>query len=229
MTRLEILYNEMLKRKLISSKKDFSKKFGFAYANLSRYLSGTLKTTIDSDNYRNFADAGININWLLTGEGNMFLDKTENNLSNIHVKIPLLAQRVSCGPGQSWEQGDNIECYIEPLALIPALKGKDIYAFKAKGISMLGVGIQNGDILFFDAYKGQVVSDGIYVFALFGDVFCKLLRFEKIEKKVMIYSVPNKELTEAELIRTITIGNDDFHLLGRVLAWMHEDKLFQAF
>lgn len=227
MTRLEILYEEMLKRKLITSKKDFSEKFGFAYANLSRYLSGTLKTVIDSDNYRNFADTGVNINWLLTGEGQMF-QNTEIAEKN-KVKIPLLSQRVSCGPGQNWEQGDNIECYIEPLALIPALKGKDIYAFKAKGISMLGVGIQNGDILFFDAYKGQVVSDGIYVFSLLSEVFCKLLRFETLEKKVMIYSVPNKELTEAELIRTITIENDDFHLLGRVLAWMHEDKLFQTF
>lgn len=169
----------------------------------------------------------VSANWLLTGEGEMF-QKTEIAEKN-KVKIPLLAQRCSCGPGQSWEQGDNIECYIEPLSLIPALKGKDIYAFKAKGISMLGVGIQNGDILFFDADKKETVSDGIYVFALFGDVFCKLLRFEKIEKKVMIYSVPNKELTEAELIRTITIENDDFHLLGRVLAWMHEDKLFQTF
>ncbi len=72
MTRLEELYNEMVKRNMITSKKEFAEKLGFAYANLARYLSGQLKTTIDSENYRNFADQGININWLLTGEGEMF-------------------------------------------------------------------------------------------------------------------------------------------------------------
>lgn len=72
MTRLEQLYNEMANRNMVSTKKEFAEKLGFAYANLARYLNGQLKTTIDSDNYRKFADMGINIDWLLTGEGEMF-------------------------------------------------------------------------------------------------------------------------------------------------------------
>ncbi|MEE3313096.1 MAG: S24 family peptidase [Treponema sp.] len=231
MTRLEELYNEMVKRNMITSKKEFAEKLGFAYANLARYLSGQLKTTIDSENYRNFADQGININWLLTGEGEMFQGegKAETGVSEeAAAKIPLLRQLVSCGPGQDWESGDNIQSYIEPLRSIPALMGKNVYAFQARGISMIGLGIQDGDILFFDGSRDQGARDGIYVFGLGGEAFCKLLRFEPLENKVMIYSVQKQDLREAELIRTVDAGTDDFRIFGRVLAWLHENTVFKA-
>ena len=231
MTRLEELYNEMVKRNMITSKKEFAEKLGFAYANLARYLSGQLKTTIDSENYRNFADQGININWLLTGEGEMFQGegKAETGVAEeAAAKIPLLRQLVSCGPGQDWESGDNIQSYIEPLRSIPALRGKNVYAFQARGISMIGLGIQDGDILFFDGSRDQGARDGIYVFGLGGEAFCKLLRFEPLENKVMIYSVQKQDLREAELIRTVDAGTDDFRIFGRVLAWLHENTVFKA-
>lgn len=230
MTRLEELYNEMVKRNMITSKKEFAEKLGFAYANLARYLSGQLKTTIDSENYRNFADQGININWLLTGEGEMFQGegKAETGVAEeAAAKIPLLRQLVSCGPGQDWESGDNIQSYIEPLRSIPALMGKNVYAFQARGISMIGLGIQDGDILFFDGSRDQGARDGIYVFGLGGEAFCKLLRFEPLENKVMIYSVQKQDLREAELIRTVDAGTDDFRIFGRVLAWLHENTVFK--
>ena len=231
MTRLEELYNEMVKRNMITSKKEFAEKLGFAYANLARYLSGQLKTTIDSENYRNFADQGININWLLTGEGEMFQGegKAETGVAEeAAAKIPLLRQLVSCGPGQDWESGYNIQSYIEPLRSIPALMGKNVYAFQARGISMIGLGIQDGDILFFDGSRDQGARDGIYVFGLGGEAFCKLLRFEPLENKVMIYSVQKQDLREAELIRTVDAGTDDFRIFGRVLAWLHENTVFKA-
>ncbi len=85
MSRLQELYEEMVKLNLIANKKDFAEKFGFAYANLARYLNGQLKTTIDSENYRKFADAGINIDWLLTGEGEMFSTSSTGALVSTEV------------------------------------------------------------------------------------------------------------------------------------------------
>ena len=191
MTRLEELYNEMSNRKMISTKKEFAEKFGFAYANLARYLTGQLKTTIDSENYRNFADMGINIDWLLTGEGEMFKQckEAESAVAVSAPKIPILRQKVSCGPGQSWESEDNIESYIEPLSPLPCLSGRNVYAFRASGVSMIGLGIQDGDVVFFDGSSDQRTRDGIYVFGFAGDAYCKLLRFEPLENKVMVYSV----------------------------------------
>ena len=167
----------------------------------------------------------IDANWLLTGEGEMFQGGGEKaEIAQAASKIPLLAQKVSCGPGKDWESGDNIESYIEPL---PALKGKNVYAFQARGISMLGLGIQDGDIIFFDGSSGQSASDGIYVFGLGGEAYCKLLRFEPLENKVRIYSVHRQDLTEAELIRTVDADSDDFRIFGRVLAWLHENTVFR--
>lgn len=173
----------------------------------------------------------INANWLLTGEGEMFQGegKAETGVAEeTAAKIPLLRQLVSCGPGQDWESGDNIQSYIEPLRSIPALRGKNVYAFQARGISMIGLGIQDGDILFFDGSRDQGARDGIYVFGLGGEAFCKLLRFEPLENKVMIYSVQKQDLREAELIRTVDAGTDDFRIFGRVLAWLHENTVFKA-
>lgn len=230
MTRLEELYNEMANRKMISTKKEFAEKFGFAYANLARYLTGQLKTTIDSENYRNFADMGINIDWLMTGEGEMFKQgkEAESAVAVSTPKIPILRQKVSCGPGQGWESEDNIESYIEPLSPLPCLSGRNVYAFRASGVSMIGLGIQDGDVVFFDGSSDQRTRDGIYVFGFAGDAYCKLLRFEPLENKVMVYSVQKPDLREAELVRTIDADSNEFHIFGRVLAWLHENTMFRT-
>ncbi len=229
MSRLEELYEEMVKLNLVANKREFAERFGFAYANLARYLNGQLKTTIDSENYRKFADSGINIDWLLTGEGEMFSGSREAEKAVAPCKkIPVLSQKVSCGPGQTWESESNIESYIEPLSPLPCLAGKSICAFRASGVSMIGIGIQDGDVVFFDGSSDQRTRDGIYVFGFAGDAYCKLLRFEPLENKVMVYSVQKQDLREAELIRTIDADSEEFHIFGRVLAWLHENTVFRT-
>ncbi|WP_147613843.1 XRE family transcriptional regulator [Treponema pectinovorum] len=171
----------------------------------------------------------VNPDWLLTGEGEMF--KEENTLpakSETRAKIPVLSQKVSCGPGKSWESEQNIEGYIDSLTPLPSLSGKNIYAFRASGMSMIGIGIQDGDVVFFDGSHDQRTRDGIYIFDFAGDVFCKLLRFEPLENKVMVYSVHKPDLRGAELIRTIEADSDEFHIFGRVLAWLHENTVLRG-
>ena len=229
MSRLEELYEEMVKLNLVANKREFAERFGFAYANLARYLNGQLKTTIDSENYRKFADSGINIDWLLTGEGEMFSGSREAEKAVAPCKkIPVLSQKVSCGPGQDWESEDNIESYIEPLSPLPCLSGRNVYAFRASGVSMIGLGIQDGDVVFFDGSSDQRTRDGIYVFGFAGDAYCKLLRFEPLENKVMVYSVQKPDLREAELVRTIDADSNEFHIFGRVIAWLHENTVFRT-
>ena len=143
-------------------------------------------------------------------------------------RIPLLRQTVSCGPGQSWEDADVVEEYLEPLMAFPSFKDADVYAFRARGLSMVGVGIQDGDILFFDGRR-RVLTDDLYVFALDGNVYCKLLKFDTIQKLIQIYSVQSHNLAEAELIHTIDMNKessvDRIHIFGRVLAWIHENRV----
>lgn len=229
--RLQELYDSLIKKGVIANKKDFSDALGIDYGSLSKYLTNKVNLSLNDLNYSHYKKLGVNIEWLLTGEGEMFQGegKAETGVAEeAAAKIPLLRQLVSCGPGQDWESGDNIQSYIEPLRSIPALMGKNVYAFQARGISMIGLGIQDGDILFFDGSRDQGARDGIYVFGLGGEAFCKLLRFEPLENKVMIYSVQKQDLREAELIRTVDAGTDDFRIFGRVLAWLHENTVFKA-
>ena len=176
----------------------------------------------------------LNASWLLTGEGEPFLQEPTGSQGTLpansgSVKIPLLRQKVSCGPGQNWEESDAIESYIEPLGFFPALTRAKVYAFRVSGVSMTGVGIMDGDVVLFDANPEQNLRDDIYVFALDGEVYCKLLRFDRLKKEIYVYSVLNKDLTEAELLKVIkqddVASSSAFHLFGRVLAWMHENRL----
>lgn len=172
----------------------------------------------------------ISPNWVYSGEGSMFLTGQESQLPAApQQKIPLLRQTVSCGPGQEWLDADTVEEYLEPLAMVPALKDAKVYAFRVRGVSMVGAGINDGDIVMFDGRPGQDLSDDVYVFALDGAVYCKLLKFDAISKKIEIYSVHTTELDKAELLRTLDTTQPEaaacFHLFGRVLALMRENRL----
>lgn len=169
----------------------------------------------------------LNHEWLLTGEGEMFT--VRNELAETPTKIPLLRQSVSCGPGEEWQDADTVEGYVEPMQLIPALQGRRIYAFRAKGTSMVGAGINDGDVILFDGARDQVPTDDLYVFALNGAVFCKLVKFDELTGRIRIYSMHTENIKDAELLKELDPANesdyDTFRLFGRVLAWMHENRL----
>ena len=203
------------------------------FANLVNSVSSTVasiesgKREIPKSMLKNLVEnLGIDANWLLTGEGEMFRGETRN-VEYMPVaessKIPLLRQTVSCGPGQEWETGDNVESYIEPLGLVT--DKKHLCAFRSRGVSMIGAGIQDGDILIFDGAKNQSLHDDIYVFGFNGEVFCKFLRFDVFAGKIHIYSVHQKDLDKAELIKTLDSSTDGFQIFGRVLCWIHENRL----
>jgi SOS-response transcriptional repressor LexA len=171
----------------------------------------------------------ININWLLTGEGAML--RTAQNLPPAEAergiakasegfKVPLLRQKVSCGPGVDWETSDNVEEYIDIFSILPRLATGRMYAFKASGSSMLGAGIRSGDYLIFDAELGFIPKDDIYVFTLDGEVYCKRLEFDMLANKIKIYSVRVADLEKAELVRTLDMTEasygDRFRIFGRV-------------
>ena len=172
---------------------------------------------------------GINSNWLLTGEGDMFIAKTEKQMVSVGHHIPLLRQKVSCGSGQSWNDETNIERYVSVFDLIPRLKTGNIYAFPVIGSSMLGTGIRDGDIVFFDADKAQEARDGTYVFSLDGDVFCKRLEFDALARQVKVFSVRAAELEKAELVTSLKADDteiaDRLCIFGRVFSWIRPDIL----
>jgi hypothetical protein len=93
---------------------------------------------------------------------------------------------------------------------------------------MIGAGIRNGDYVLFDSAEDQRFRDGIYVFALGGEVYCKRLEFDGISRKVKIYSVRVADLEKAELLATIDMGDisvaERLMILGHVLYWVHPNN-----
>jgi transcriptional regulator with XRE-family HTH domain len=174
---------------------------------------------------------GISLDWFLTGVGDMHLPSPLSSMRQELAKpagghkVPLLRQKVSCGPGATWQDDENIVDYIEIFNLLPHLKVERLFAFCVDGTSMIGAGIRNGDYVLFDSTKDQWIHDGIYVFALDGEVYCKRLEFDGISRKVKIYSVRVSDLEKAELLATINMGDmsdaERLTIFGRVLYWVH--------
>jgi SOS-response transcriptional repressor LexA len=175
---------------------------------------------------------GISLDWFLTGIGDMHLpssplvpQRQEAAKPNEGYKVPLLRQKVSCGPGVDWEDEANVQKYIDIFSLVPRIKPGRMFALSVQGNSMIGVGIRNGDYVLFNAEADQYLDDGIYVFALDGEVYCKQLEFDNISKKIKIYSVRVADQEKAELLTTLDIEDvsfpDRFTIFGRVISWVH--------
>ena len=170
----------------------------------------------------------VNAHWLLTGEGEMFTKTESEKVPCVKdVMVPVLSQKVSCGPGVEWNSEQNITEYISLASLSPALSGK-VYGFRVAGTSMLGAGIKDGDIVIFDASPDQDMTDGIYVFSLDGDAYCKRLEFDRLANRIKIYSVRVADLEKAELLRTLDSTDEGFaerfQLFGKVFSWVHLAK-----
>lgn len=170
----------------------------------------------------------INAHWLLTGEGEMFTKTESEKVPCVKdVMVPVLSQKASCGPGVEWNSEQNITEYISLASLSPALSG-NVYGFRVAGTSMLGAGIKDGDIVIFDASPDQNLTDGIYVFSLDGDAYCKRLEFDRLANRIKIYSVRVADLEKAELLRTLDSTDagfaERFQLFGKVFSWVHLAK-----
>jgi SOS-response transcriptional repressor LexA len=217
----------IVREKIGQNTKDFAASLGMESTTVSSIESG--KREPSKEVLCNLASKfAINLNWVLTGEGEIFLSNHEKSLVNTKnssegYKVPLLRQKVSCGSGIDWQNENNIVDYIDVFDQIPRLKIERLFALCVEGSSMLGAGIRNGDYVLFNSAKGQWPHDGIYVIALDGEVYCKRLEFDI--GKTKIYSVRFADLDKAELVATIDNKDistaDRLTILGRVHYWIH--------
>jgi SOS-response transcriptional repressor LexA len=114
-----------------------------------------------------FMNHNISTDWFLTGGGEMFLASVPAPAGRELAKpseghtLPLLRQKVSCGPGVDWESEDNAEKYIDVFDLLPRLNAKRLFALCVQGSSMLGAGIRDGDYVLFDSALDQWLRPGV--------------------------------------------------------------------
>jgi phage repressor protein C with HTH and peptisase S24 domain len=215
------------------SQRAFGELLGIPQTTYANYESG--KAVMPDELKKSLADMGINLHWLITGNGPMTLDgepaptlPVNSSVTYMSVKgsmvtqeipdgglsVPILIQKLSAGPGQEWTDADIIDG--ERLQIIarfikPWQKDR-VFAAEVRGDSMTGIQLFDGDMVFF--VHGEVEGDGLYVLTVDNEVFVKRIAFNPFEKKVTIKS-------ENDRYDPMTVDADRIVLLGKVIGWLH--------
>jgi len=220
-----------------NSQTSFALKFGLSQSTYAPYETG--KRAVPDELKQKLAQMGINIHWLVTGEGSMFLDKdfednpekvlTQTSSTFITPKgkseivqtqkgvysVPILTQKLSAGPGQNWVKTGYSEETVPILErFIRRYPKEKLCAAEVRGDSMTGVMLFDGDIVIF--VREIIEGNGIYVLTLRGEVYVKRLSFNPIDETVSIIS-ENAKYKEIEVKKE----DESLMILGKVIGWYH--------
>lgn len=179
------------------------------------------------------SDFHINLHWLITGEGPMYTDGKEGDVASgketyvtprgkeveqspndPSVFVPVLASKVSAGPGEEWLPVDFREGVMVPILrrFTRAHDIKDVFAAEVKGDSMVDAQLYDGDYVF--AVRGLVAGDGIYVISINGSVYVKRIEQDLLGEKVRIIS-------ENPHYQPMELAAGQVTVLGKVIGWLH--------
>lgn len=180
-----------LREALGLNKNQLAVKLGIDNGNLSRYESGKVKP--NSEFYERLVSkfGTVNLSWLISGEGEMFVQKTSAPDKNKIRSIPLYAY-VYCGtPASQWDN-DKVKEYMQLSSLT---KYGEAFGLIAKGDSMAPY-INPYDILIC-VDKPDMIKDRTAVVCVFKSVDtieanAKLIKRDKKQGTVMLYSINTK-------------------------------------
>lgn len=167
---------------------------------------------------------GVRAAWLLTGEGNMSQEggavaPPAHSLHSDEVRIPLLANSGSMGPGNDVLDGDYV---VGDLALsshwinqqIKPANIRELRFMHAHGESMAPT-FSDGDVLLVDAGARDPSSmEGIYVLDVHGKVYIKRVRM-RMDGSLEVSS-DNANIKTVDVLN----GDHEVRVIGRVVwAW----------
>jgi phage repressor protein C with HTH and peptisase S24 domain len=196
----------------------FAEKLGTTQTTLSKYEKGIIELP---DGLKiKISDFGINIHWLVTGEGGMFSEPSLPPSSG-HMKqlpifspselpdgaflVPLLDQQLSAGPGSDLPEEDTAKGLI-PVPQYLSRYGKNIKALTVEGDSMYPT-LHRGDMVVCDSCGWS--GEGVYAVKMNGKGFVKRVT-QKPGKVVLLSDNPKyPPLEEPE-------ESQDIEIVGRV-------------
>ena len=229
--------NERLRQirlKMNLSQADFAVKFGIPQSTYAKYEKAD--RSIPYELMKQLGQIGINIHWLVTGEGNMLLSDTTPvsytpvqkddeyitatgktypvSIPDGGLSIPILASKVSAGSGEEWlpinfrddERLPVIERFIRPY------KRELIFAAEVRGDSMTGIQLFDGDMVI--AVKGYTEGEGIFVLTIDDEVYVKRLQWNPVTKKISVMS-------ENDRYAPFEVEPERITILGKVIGWLH--------
>jgi phage repressor protein C with HTH and peptisase S24 domain/DNA-binding transcriptional regulator YiaG len=157
----------------------FETKTGIPVSTLKKYESGI--SMPGGEALSGLVAAGININWLLSGTGQMYIaDITEIDASSsgeYSYVQNLVDVHVSAGDGATATDGNGIEelAFKRKWLAMEGLSAKNLRVVACRGDSMAPT-IPEDSTLLVDISQNELVREGIYVIRLDGHLFAKRLQ-----------------------------------------------------
>jgi phage repressor protein C with HTH and peptisase S24 domain len=245
--RLEALFEALKLKGTIRTKYEFCDLIKIDRRNLSKYLKGVFNFHINTSNYVFFKDNNVNLDWLLYGKGEMFLDKTKDIDVLLQENQDLKNQMTLLMPSNLSENGireykfASNEVVLTPIyqQKVSAGTGQELIithddliidyipVYKQflkdfiKNIIVSGDSMTEAHIFDGDVvfyHEKFVKGDGLYVIQVANELFVKRLIFDPFERKVHIIS-ENKKMPEN--LRTKIVNAEDLIILGKVEGWFH--------
>ncbi|MBS1516348.1 MAG: LexA family transcriptional regulator [Bacteroidetes bacterium] len=182
---------KQLREALGLNKNQLAVRLGVDNGYLSRYENGKVKP--NSDFYERLVQKfeNVNLSWLISGEGEMFIQKISAPERSKIRSVPLYSY-VYCGsPASQWDN-DKVK---EHLFLPSLTKFGEVFGLIAKGDSMAPY-INPYDVLIC-VDKPDLLKDGTAVVCVFKSVDtieanAKLLKRNRKNGTVMLYSINTK-------------------------------------
>ena len=211
------------------SQKTFGASLGLSQGTYQKYESGM--ASFPDDLKAQLAERyGINLHWLITGDGPMHVGETEGDSGHARARmddierdvlkdsvvVAMTGLRLSAGPGQEWLE-TNVTG--EKLCIPKRVARRYPHNSQFSGAQVVGDSMEptlhDGEPVVF--VRDFIQGDGIYVLAVNGELLVKRLQFDRILGKLHIIS----DNTRYRAIEIPLEGLDNVRILGKVVIWVH--------
>ena len=212
------------------SQSAFATLFGLKQQTYQKYESGI--ASIPDDLKLQLAERyGINLHWLITGEGAMHVGAEGDSLARVREKntikeesdalkdsvvVEMTSLRLSAGPGQEWTDASVTG---EKLCIPKRVARRYPHNSDFAGAQVIGDSMEptlhDGEPVVY--VREFIQGDGIYVLAVNGELLVKRLQFDRIFNRLHIIS----DNTKYRPVEIPLEGLDNVRILGKVVIWVH--------
>ena len=203
-----------LREHLNLTQKEFGSKIGRSHQAIQKYESN--ETPVKQAMLILISQAyNVNPDWLVTGDGEMFLDNTsrQQEYSDI-ISIPYYPEvSAAAGSGALVYDENTVKHLQISSAIINISTGDNVCLINATGNSMQPV-IDDRDLLLVDLSQKLITDEGIYVIRL--DTTLVVKRVQKILNGIILIS-DNPQYPPRE-ISADNFNENDAAVIGKVIA-----------
>lgn len=184
----------------------------------------------------------LNLNWLITGEGPMYLDspysQNSSNDSDSHllavaeqavryeartyddketIKVPMTNLKFSAGSGVEWNSGEFTgEQVPVPASILKKYAKNTLWAAATVTGNSMEPTLRDGEIVIFG--RQLIEGDGIYALSVMGELKIKRLAIDRLNGVVTVIS----DNTKYPPIN-YKLDQEGLSIIGKVLFWIHEE------